>query len=51
MYHISIGWRYDNSREERPPTLDNVTRVGGERARGGRVSLPLAYRKIFEAMW
>ena len=37
--------------KERPPTLDNVTRVGGERARGGRVSLPLAYRKISEAIW
>ena len=35
--------------KEKPPNLDK--RLGGERARGGRVSLPLAYRKISEAIW
>ena len=35
--------------KERPPNLDK--RLGGERARGGRVSVPLAYLKISEAMW
>ena len=33
---------------KKPPNLDS--QLGGERARGGRVSLPLAYRKISVTM-
>ena len=62
-YHESLGYVKDRREgceemltspsngdmiKKKPPSIDSL--LGGERARGGRVSLPLAYQKISVTM-